>query len=416
MWRAVRAARCVRGVVGGVSPTSRGDGVGLVGAVVIVAGVGGRDGWWLRPAGVSGGDGPRANAGERFGDRAVRGRAGGKVQRPATGGPSQPAGQREQPPAQGASGADGLAGQAEHRSPAQQVVGDAGDYRPGGVGVELAGGKVRERLVFEVADAELDDGVLAVLGFDDSERLGAVGGERKQLPGGQQLALGVEGAYAANDQPAAVEGGLCDLRDARGRVVLKRRPGVLVDLLDRGANGGLETNADRELPAGAVQAIKRRARPEARVGAQQLWAPRAGALDAGDELIAEAQHPARGVRRPLPQADVQDLAGVRPDGHQRVIAADAGVAERGALLAAPVDLADEGVDVDHQALDARTGACPPGARERIAQDPVKLADVPERKRPQKRPERRRRRDLVAEDLPGPPGAQDVAVIDAVRAQ
>src|SRR3954469_497254 len=354
------------------------------------------------PAGVSGGDGQRANAGERFGERVVPGPAGGKVQGPATGGSRQPAGQREQPSAQGASGADGRAGQAEHRGPAQQVVGDAGDYRPGGVGVELAGGKVRERLVFEVADAELDDGVLAVLGFDDSERLGAVGGERKQLPGGQQLALGVEGANAANDQPAAVEGGLGDLRDARRRVVLKRGPGGLVDLLDRRANGGLETNADRELPAGAVQAIKRRARPEARVGPQQLWAGRAGALDAGDELIAEAQHPARGVRRPLPQADVQDLAGVRPDGHQRVVTADAGIAERGALLAAAVDLADEGVDVDDQALVAGTGARLPSARERVAQDPVKLADVPERKRPQKRPQRRRRRDLVAQDLPRPP--------------
>jgi len=38
---------------------------------------------------------------------------------------------------------------------------------PRKVGVELAGGEVRERLVFEVADGELDDGVLAVLGLDD---------------------------------------------------------------------------------------------------------------------------------------------------------------------------------------------------------------------------------------------------------
>ena len=74
----------------------------------------------------------------------------------------------EQPAAQGAGGADGLAGQAEHRGPAQQVVGQAGDDRPGGVGGELAGGEVREGLVFEVADRELDDGVLAVLGFDDA--------------------------------------------------------------------------------------------------------------------------------------------------------------------------------------------------------------------------------------------------------
>jgi hypothetical protein len=43
--------------------------------------------------------------------------------------------------------------------------------------VEVAGGKVRQRLVFEVGDDLLDDGVLAVLGLDDGEILGAVGDE-----------------------------------------------------------------------------------------------------------------------------------------------------------------------------------------------------------------------------------------------
>jgi hypothetical protein len=47
---------------------------------------------------------------------------------------------------------------------------------------------VRERLVFEIADAEFDDGVLAVLGLDRLEWLGAVGDERVVLPAGQQLA------------------------------------------------------------------------------------------------------------------------------------------------------------------------------------------------------------------------------------
>jgi hypothetical protein len=40
---------------------------------------------------------------------------------------------------------------------------DAGDHRPGAVRAEAAGREVRERLVFEVSDDELDDGVLAVL-------------------------------------------------------------------------------------------------------------------------------------------------------------------------------------------------------------------------------------------------------------
>lgn len=46
------------------------------------------------------------------------------------------------------------------------------------------------------ADAELDDSVLAVLGLDNLERVGAVGDERIELPAGQQLTLGVECADA----------------------------------------------------------------------------------------------------------------------------------------------------------------------------------------------------------------------------
>ena len=61
-----------------------------------------------------------------------------------------------------------LAGQAEQLRPAQQVVRERGEHGPGAVGVEVAGGEVRQRLVFEVADDQLDDGVLAVLGLDDA--------------------------------------------------------------------------------------------------------------------------------------------------------------------------------------------------------------------------------------------------------
>ncbi len=38
---------------------------------------------------------------------------------------------------------------------------------------------MREGLILEVADGQLDDGVLAVLGLDDGERVGPVGRERK---------------------------------------------------------------------------------------------------------------------------------------------------------------------------------------------------------------------------------------------
>jgi hypothetical protein len=81
--------------------------------------------------------------------------------------------------------------------------------------LNLPDAKVREGLVFEVADREFDDGVLAVLGFHRRQLVGAVRRERKQLPGGQQLALAIAGADATNDEPSPAEGGLGDLRDAR---------------------------------------------------------------------------------------------------------------------------------------------------------------------------------------------------------
>ena len=81
-----------------------------------------------------------------------------------------------------------------------------------------------------------------------------------------------------------------------------------------------------------------------------------------------------------------------------------------------VDLADEGVDVDHQPRGAGARARLPGAAQQLAEHAVELADMPERKRAQERPERRRCHRLVAEDRLGPASAQDLAVIDAVRAQ
>src|SRR5688572_1075992 len=127
---------------------------------------------------ISGGVWERADAGERFGEGVAPGPAGGEVQRPAAGAAGQASGEREESAAEGAGGADGLAGQAEYRGPTQQVVCEAGDHRPGGVGVEVPGREVRERLVFEIADRELDDGVLAMFGLDGAQILGAVGEKR----------------------------------------------------------------------------------------------------------------------------------------------------------------------------------------------------------------------------------------------
>jgi hypothetical protein len=45
-----------------------------------------------------------------------------------------------------------------------------------------------------------------------------------------------------------------------------------------------------------------------------------------------------------------------------------------------VDLPDEAVDVDHQTLIARAGAGRPRPAQRLIQDVVKLAHMPERSR------------------------------------
>jgi len=109
------------------------------------------------------------------------------------------------------------------------------------------------------------------------------------------------------------------------------------------------------------------------------------------------------------------LASVGARGQQRVVAAPAGVAERRALLAVAVDLADEAVDVDHQTPVAGTGPRLPRPLERLGQQPVELTDMPERERTQERAERRRR-SHATEQRPQAPGPQHIAVVDAVRAE
>jgi hypothetical protein len=65
---------------------------------------------------------------------------------------------------------------------------ERGDHGPGGVGEELARGEGCECLVFEVADREFHNGVLAVLCFDLLERVGAVGQQRVMAPSGHSSA------------------------------------------------------------------------------------------------------------------------------------------------------------------------------------------------------------------------------------
>ncbi len=164
------------------------------------------------------------------------GPAGGEVQCPAACVSGQAAGDLDEPAAQGARGADGCGGQSEQLGPSEHVVRERAKHGPGAVGVKVTGGEVRERLVFEVGDDLLDDGVLAVLGLDDRDVFGAVGDQTEVPPVGPQLGLGAHEAGAADDQPAAVVGGFGDLRLTVVGVG-DGLPGGLVDRFDGGADG-----------------------------------------------------------------------------------------------------------------------------------------------------------------------------------
>ncbi len=71
---------------------------------------------------------------------------------------------------------------------------------------------MRQGLVFEVADDELDDGVLAMLGLDLGDRFGAVGRQREVPPVSEQLGLLADEAGAPDDQPPGAQDRFGDLR------------------------------------------------------------------------------------------------------------------------------------------------------------------------------------------------------------
>src|SRR5712691_7203412 len=99
---------------------------------------------------------------------------------------------------------------------------------------------------------------------------------------------------------------------------------------------------------------------------------------------------------------MQHFARARSGSKDRVVAALAGVAEAGALLLGAVHLADEGVEVDHKALAARSRAGRPGSPDRLRQHPIKLAHMPEAERAQEGAERRGRHHAVSKQRLGAP--------------
>lgn len=133
---------------------------------------------------LSGGGWEPADAVERADVVAVPRPAGREVQCSATGVTGQAAGNCEQSAAQGARGADGRSGQPEQLRPPEHVVRQGPEHGPGAVGVKVPGWEVRPRQVLEIRDDLLDNGVLAVLGLDQDDVVGAVGEQREVGPVG----------------------------------------------------------------------------------------------------------------------------------------------------------------------------------------------------------------------------------------
>jgi hypothetical protein len=87
----------------------------------------------------------------------------------------------------------------------------------------------------EVADAQLDRGVAAMILVQPDRRADSVGDKGVVAPAGEQLGLGADQAGAAHDQPVALVAGLGDLGDATVGVD-DVDPCLLVDGGDRGAD------------------------------------------------------------------------------------------------------------------------------------------------------------------------------------
>ncbi len=88
----------------------------------------------------------------------------------------------------------------------------------------------------------------------------------------------------------------------------------------------------------------------------------------------------------------------------------------GALIEPPAHLPDETVHIDHQPPVTGTGAGPLRAHQRLPEQLVQLAHMPEGEGAQERAQRRGCRHPATRQPPRLARSQDLAVIDAVRAE
>src|SRR5512133_3225451 len=227
--------------------------------------------------------------------------AGGQVQDQPAGGAGQPAGQVEQGPAQRLGYDQFLAGaQSDGGDPAQQVVGQGGDQEPGGVGGELARGAVPQaHAALEVADAQLDRGVAAVILVQPHGGADSVGDEGVVAPVREQLRLFTHQTGAAHDQPVTLVAGLGDLGDA-ALGIDDVDPCLLVDGGDRLADRFGLADGHGVVDLVAAAGADGLGRPEAGVGAYGQLAAGAGAAHPGGQLLDEPGGAAGGVGPPDP--------------------------------------------------------------------------------------------------------------------
>src|SRR4051812_35098489 len=226
-----------------------------------------------------------------------------------------------------------------------------------------------------------------------------------------QLGPPPDQAGAPDDQPPPAVDGFGDLRLAVVGVV-DALSGVLVDLLDGGADVLVIRTAIEYCQPAFSRRLNTRVfqNPESALSSLAPVAP-----------ARSTRAMSSSTKRSMPFWVFADPFLRRMCSTSRVSArvARRGVAERGgvavggALVQPAADLSDEAVDVDDEPLGAGTGAGLSGALKRPAEQRVELADMPEGKRAQKRPERRGRRDPATQQPPRAPGAQQAAVVDAV---
>ncbi len=114
------------------------------------------------------------------------------------------------------------------------------------------------------------------------------------------------------------------------------------------ADSAIASIAAREPGVQFDRGAQHRAGVERRVSAHGELPGGAGGPDPADGLGQERLRAPRGTGRPTAQPAEQHLTGLGAGGQLRVVAADPGVAEPGALLAAAIDRHERGVQIQRQ--------------------------------------------------------------------